>query len=181
VRNWVSILQRRGSWDGQRSLWCSSLWRCSLCQSLAIRSETGETTFVLEPLARGAEPEQKGTPWALRGIVEGGKTTPVSGKAGITLTFDRGTLRRTGTMFGSTRCNDYSVAYEHPIARNGPDRLELAEPVVTKRECSGSCGLIEQRFVSILRDVSYYPAVSADGTMSLKTADGRKLVFGAPD
>lgn len=148
---------------------------------LEIRSETGESTSVLEPLAKGAEPEQKGTPWALRGFVEGGKTTPVSGEAGITLTFDRGTLRRTGEMFGSTGCNDYSVAYEHPIARNGPDRLNLAEPVVTKRGCPGSRGLLEQRFLGILRDVSYYPAIFADGRMRLDTADGRKLVFRAPD
>ncbi len=148
---------------------------------LEIRSETGETTAVLEPLARGGEPEQKGTPWALRGFVEGGKTTPVSGKAGITLTFDEGTLRRTGTIFGSTGCNAYSVAYEHPIARNGPDRLNLAEPVVTKRGCSGSRGLLEQRFLRTLRQVEYYPAIYAEGTMSLRTADGRKLVFGAPD
>lgn len=84
-------------------------------------------------------------------------------------------------MFRTTGCNDYSVAYEHPIARNGPDRLNLSEPVVTKRGCPGSRGLLEQRFLGILRDVTYYPAIFADGRMSLETADGRKLVFGAPD
>ncbi len=117
----------------------------------------------------------------LRGLVEESKTTPVSGKAGITLTFDRGTLRWTGKMFGSAGCSTYSVAYEHPIAQNGPDHLNLSEPIVMKRECTGSRGLIEQRFLGMLRDVTYYPSILSDGTMRLETADGRKLVFGAPD
>ncbi len=149
---------------------------------LQIRSETGETKAVLEPRAREAEPEQKGTP---RGRCEvswkGARPRRVSGKAGITLTFDDGTLSRTGNVFGSTGCNPFRVAYEHPIARNGPDRLNLAEPVVTKRRCSGSRGLLEHRFLRTLREVKFYPAVSVEGVVSLKTADGRKLVFGAPD
>jgi hypothetical protein len=40
---------------------------------------------------------------------------------------------------------------------------------------------MEQRYIGILRDVIYYPTIFADGTMSLETADGRKLVFEAPD
>ena len=150
---------------------------------LEIRSETGETTSILEPLAEGEEPDQEGTPWALRGFVEGGRTTPVSADAGITLTFDRGTLRDEGTMFGSAGCNDYRVAYEHPIARNGPDRLVLADPAVTRRKCAGSPEIIEreQRFLGILRDVSYYPAIFASGRMTLDTEDDRKLIFSAPD
>lgn len=149
---------------------------------LEIRSEGGETTSILEPLARGEEPKQEGTPWVLRGFVEGGRTTQVSDESSITLTFDRGTLRDAGTMFGSTGCNDYRVAYEHPIARNGPDRLVLAEPTVTKLRCA-SPGAIkdEQRFLGILRDVGYYPDISSNGRMTLDTEDGRKLVFSAPE
>jgi len=146
---------------------------------LEIRSEAGETTSILEPIAEGEVPEQEGTPWDLRGFVEDGRTT-VPEDAGITLTFDRGTLRDEGTMFGSTGCNEYRVAYEHPIARNGPDRLILADPVVTKRKCAPGAAGAEERFLGILRDVSYYPAVMASGRMTLDTEDGRKLVFSAP-
>ncbi len=150
---------------------------------LEIRSETGATTSILQPLAEGEEPEQEGTPWLLRGLVEAGRTTPVPGDAGITLAFDCGTLRAEGTMFGSAGCNDYRVAYEHPIARNGPDRLVLAEPSVTRRACAAPPAVTERerRFLGILRDVSYYPAIFADGRMTLETEDGRKLVFTAPD
>ena len=147
---------------------------------LEIRSEAGETTSILEPIAENEEPDQEGTPWELRGFVEDGRATAVPEDAGITLTFDRGTLRDEGTMFGSTGCNDYRVAYEHPIARNGPDRLILADPAVTKRKCApGAAAEAEGRFLGILRDVSYYPAVMASGRMTLDTEDGRKLVFSA--
>ncbi len=148
---------------------------------LEIRTEAGESTSILEPLAEGEEPEQRGTPWELRGFVEDGRTTPVPAGAGITLTFDRGTVRDEGTMFGSTGCNDYRVRYEHPIARNGPDRLVLAEPAVTRRKCAPGAAEDEERFLSILRDVSYYPAVMASGRMALEAEDGRKLVFAAPE
>lgn len=148
---------------------------------LEIRSEAGESTSILEPMAEGEEPEQRGTPWELQGFVEDGSKTPVPDGAGITLTFDRGTLRAEGTMFGSTGCNDYRVAYEHPIARNGPDRLILAVPTVTKLKCApGAAARAEEHFLGILRDVSYYPAVMASGRMTLDTEDGRKLVFSAP-
>ncbi len=147
---------------------------------LEIRSEAGETTSILEPIAGGEAPEQEGTPWELKGFVDAGRTT-VPGSAGITLTFDRGTLRDEGTMLGSTGCNDYRVAYEHPIARNGPDRLIMGEPAVTKRKCVPSTAAEdEQRFLGILRDVSYYPAIMSSGGMTLDTEDGRKLVFVAP-
>jgi len=150
---------------------------------LEIRSETSKTTSILEQLAKGEEPDQEGTPWVLRGFVEGGRTTPVRGDATITLTFDRGTLRKEGTIFGSAGCNDYRVTYEHPIARNGPDRLVLSALVVTQRNCGGPPDVVEQeqRFLGVLRDVSYYPAVFDSGRMTLNTEDGRKLVFAAPD
>ena len=148
---------------------------------LEIRTEAGESTSILEPIAEGEEPKQKGTPWELRYFVEDGEKTPAVGEPPITLTFDRGTLRDEGTMFGSTGCNDYRVAYEHPIARNGPDRLILADPTVTKRKCApNAAARDEERFLGTLRDVSYYPAVMASGRMTLDTEDGRKLVFSAP-
>ena len=63
---------------------------------------------------------------------------------------------------------------------NGPDRLILADPAVTKRKCApGAAAEAEGRFLGILRDVSYYPAVMASGRMTLDTEDGRKLVFSA--
>ena len=147
---------------------------------LEIRTEAGESTSILEPIAEGDEPKQKGTPWELRYFVENGEKTPAVGEPPITLTFDRGTLRDEGIMFGSTGCNDYRVAYEHPIARNGPDRLILAAPTVTKRKCAPNAARDEERFLGTLRDVSYYPAVMASGRMTLDTEDGRKLVFSAP-
>ena len=116
---------------------------------LEIRTEAGESTSILEPIAEGEEPKQKGTPWELRYFVEDGEKTPAVG--------------------------------EHPIARNGPDRLILADPTVTKRMCApGAAARDEERFLGILRDVSYYPAVMIDGRMTLDTEDGRKLVFSAP-
>ena len=67
---------------------------------LEVRTEAGESTSILEPIAEGEEPEQKGTPWELRYFVENGENTPVAGEVPITLTFDRGTLRREGEIFG---------------------------------------------------------------------------------
>ena len=42
-------------------------------------------------------------------------------------------VRDEGTMLGSTGCNDYRTAYEHPITRNGTDRLIFAPPAATKQ------------------------------------------------
>ncbi len=150
---------------------------------LEIRSETGETTSILEPLRDGEEPEQEGTPWELRSFVEDGETTSVVGTAPITLTFDRGTLRREGTFFGSAGCNDYRVTYEYPTARNTLDRIFLAEPVTTRRACPKSDHLSdqEQRFLEVLDDLGSYPNVSANGRMTLDTGDGRELIFSAPE
>lgn len=149
---------------------------------LEIRSETGETTTILEPLPDGERPKQEGTPWELRSFVEDGEKTPVVGEEPVTLTFDRGTLRSEGAIFGSAGCNDYRVSYQHPIARKGPDRLSLGQPVVTRRKCIGrSLAVQEERFLGVLQDVSYYPLISADGQMTLEAGDGRKLIFSAPE
>lgn len=152
---------------------------------LEIFAESENTTTVLEPMGENEELNRDGTPWELRGFVEQGEKTAVRGDAGITLTFDRGTLRmgEKGTMFGSTGCNEYRVAYEYPITRNGLDRLVLEDPVVTRRKCAGprAVGEQEARFLGILRDVSYYPDTTMNGKMTLDTEDGRELVFSVPD
>jgi heat shock protein HslJ len=150
--------------------------------SLEIRSETGTTTSILEPLAEKQEPAQKGTPWDLRAFVEGGKTTPVPGGVRITLIFDRGTLREEGTMFGSAGCNTYSVDYAYPVARNSLDHLELEKVAVTKKRCPYSPDVMdfEQRYLSFLEDVRSYPTLHSNGELRLQAPDRRVLVFSAP-
>lgn len=149
---------------------------------LEIRSDTEGTTTILEPLAEGKKLNRDGTPWELRAFVEDDRETRVRGDEAITLTFDGGTLRDEGTLFGSTGCNGYRVAHEYPITRNGLDRLILDEPVVTKRKCAPRVAAEnEGRFLGILRDVNYNPAELASGRMSLETEDGRKLVFSATE
>ncbi len=149
---------------------------------LEIRSEAGETTAILEPLAEGEEPRQEGTPWELRYFVENGKKTPAVGKPPITLTFDRGTLREEGSIFGSTGCNDYSAAYEYPTAHNTLERIVVDDPVANPRECPGPRDLSEEeRFFAVLGDLGEYPDISMDGRMALETRDGRKLIFSAPE
>jgi heat shock protein HslJ len=149
---------------------------------LEVRSDTEGKTAVLEPLAEGKELNRDGTPWELRAFVEDGRETRVRGGQAITLTFDGGTLRDEGTLFGSTGCNDYRVAYEYPIIRSGLDQMIVDDPAVTKRKCAPRAAAEnEGRFLGILRDVSYYPAELASGRMSLETEDGRKLVFSATE
>ena len=147
---------------------------------LEIRSEAGETTSILEPM--GEEPSQKGTPWELRAFAEGDELTPVRG-AGVTLTFDRGTLREEGTVFGSTGCNDYSAAYEYPRPHNTFERITVAAPVTTRRACPGPPYLAEQeqRFLAVLGDLGEYPNISPGGELTLETRDGRSLIFAAPE
>ncbi len=150
---------------------------------LEIRTEAGESTSILEPMAKGEEPKQKGTPWELRYFVENGEKTPVVGDAPITLTFDRGTLRREGVVFGSTGCNDYRAAYEYPAAHNTFERIVVDDPVSTRRACPKSQRLAaqEQRFLAVLGDLGEYPLVSRSGQLTLETGDNRKLIFSAPE
>jgi heat shock protein HslJ len=147
---------------------------------LEIRSEAGETTSILEPM--GEEPPQKGIPWELRTFAEGDQQTPVRG-AEVTLTFDRGTLREEGTIFGSTGCNDYRAAYEYPRAHNTFERIIVAAPVTTRRACPGPPYLAEQeqRFLAVLGDLGEYPNISLGGELTLETRDGRSLIFAAPE
>lgn len=150
---------------------------------LEIRTEAGESTSILEPIAEGEEPKQEGTPWELRYLVENGAKSPVVGDAPITLTFDRGTLRREGMVFGSTGCNDYRAAYEYPTRHNTFERIVVDDLVSTRRACPKGQRLAaqEQRFLAVLGDLGEYPSVSMDGQLALETRDGRKLTFSAPE
>ena len=149
---------------------------------LEIRTDAGESTSILEPIAEGEEPKQEGTPWELRYFVENGAKTPAVGDAPITLTFDRGTLRGEGMVFGSTGCNDYRAAYEYPTRHNTFERITVDDPVSTRRACPESQRLAaqEQRFLAVLGDLGEYPSVSMDVQLDLETKDGRKLIFSAP-
>jgi heat shock protein HslJ len=150
---------------------------------LEIRTEAGESTSVLEPIPEGEEPKQKGTPWELRYFVENGEKIPVVGEAPITLTFDRGTLRREGKIFGSTGCNDYRAAYEYPTRHNTLERIVVDDPVSTRRACPKSQRLVaqEQRFLAVVGDLGEYPSATMGGQLTLETRDGRKLIFSAPE
>ena len=150
---------------------------------LEIRTEAGESTSILEPLSEGEDPEQRGTPWELRYFEENGEKTPVVGEPPITLTFDRGTLRREGVIFGSTGCNEYRATYEYPAAHNTFERIVVDDPVSTRRACPKSPGLAEQeqRFLAVVEDLGEYPTASMGGRLELETRDGRRLIFSAPE
>lgn len=150
---------------------------------LEIRTEAGESTSILEPLSEGEDPEQRGTPWELQYFEENGEKIPVVGEAPITVTFDRGTLRREGVVFGSAGCNDYRATYQYPTRHNTFERIVVADPVSTRRACPKSQRLAaqEQRFLTVIGDLGEYPSVSMDGHLELETRDGRKLIFSAPD
>ncbi|WP_407690835.1 META domain-containing protein [Rubrobacter tropicus] len=145
---------------------------------LEVLYEDDGTKTILEPLAKDAELSREGTPWELAAFVEQGVTTRAAGEAPITLTFDRGTLRREGAIYGSTGCNDYRAAYEYPTARNTFERIVVADPVSYPRECPDTRDLSdENRFLEILGDLGEHPATSGNGQLTLETKDGRKLVF----
>ena len=148
---------------------------------LEIRTEAGESTSILEPIAEGDEPKQRGTPWELGYFVENGEKIPVVGETPVTLTFDRGTLRREGKIFGSTGCNEYRAAYEYPT--NTFERIVVDDPVSTRRACPKSQRLAaqEQRFLAVIGDLGEHPSATMGGQLELETRDGRKLIFSAPE
>jgi heat shock protein HslJ len=104
-------------------------------------------------------------------------------EAPITLTFDRGTLRREGKIFGSTGCNEYRAAYEYPTRHNTFERIVVDDPVSTRRACSESQRIAaqEQRFLAVVGDLGEYPSVSMDGQLTLEMKDPRKLILSAPE
>lgn len=150
---------------------------------LEVRSDTGDKTAILEPLPEGVRLERDGTPWELRYFVENGEKTPVAGEAPITVTFDHGTLRRAGVIFGSTGCNEYRAAYEYPAAHNTFERIVVDDPVNTRQACPKSQRLAaqERRFLAVVGDLGEHPSASMLGQLTLETRDGRELIFSAPE
>ena len=150
---------------------------------LEIRTEAGESTSILKPFSEGEEPEQRGTPWEFRYFEENGEKAPVVGEAQVTLTFDRGTLRREGVVSGSTGCNDYRAAYQYPARHNTFERIFVDDPVSTRRACPKNQRIAaqEQRFLTVVGDLGEYPNVFRDGRLELETRDGRRLIFSAPE
>jgi heat shock protein HslJ len=106
---------------------------------------------ILEPIDEVEDPTHRGIPWELRAFAEDGERTPFRG-AELTPTFDRGKLRETGIIFGSTGCNEYRASYEYPRVRKTYERINVADPVTTRRACRGPRYLAEQeeRFLAVL-------------------------------
>jgi heat shock protein HslJ len=133
-----------------------------------------EDILALVPLREEANTEGTGAAWVLEKFVDGGAATPVLRGTEITLTFDRGTLRETGTVYGSAGCNTYTADYIY----HRDDSLTLETLAVTKMACEDPAGIMqqEQRYLSFLKDVKGY-CQKVDGRLHLVVTDERKLVF----
>jgi heat shock protein HslJ len=145
---------------------------------LEIRSDSGDTS-VYEPLREGANVEEPDSAWVLEKFVDGNRVTPVLDGTEITLRFDGGTLRRTGTISGSAGCNTYSADYEfiNEFTSGTP-----AVTSVTEKACSVPAGVMaqEQRYLSRLEDDTYWPSVVRSGDLELSARDNkRRMVFAA--
>jgi heat shock protein HslJ len=149
-------------------------------ERLEIRDDSGIVS-VYEPLRKDAGVEEPGPAWVLEKFIDGNEVTPVLDGTEITLRFDRGTLRRTGTMSGSAGCNTYSADYEYI------NEFTSGTPVVTsitEKVCSTPAGVMEQeqRYLSQLEEDTYWYAVDIEGDLELSTRDNeRRMVFVAPD
>ena len=146
---------------------------------LEIRGDSGSVS-VYEPLRNDTNIDEPGPAWVLEKFIDGEKVTPVLDGTEITLRFDGGTLRRTGTMSGSTGCNTYSADYEYV------NEFTSGTPVVTsvtKKACAAPAGVMEQeqRYLSRLEDDTYWYAIVTGGDLELSTRDNkRRMVFVAP-
>lgn len=146
---------------------------------LEVKGDSGVVS-VYEPLRKDADVEDSGSAWVLEKFIDGTEETSVLEGTRITLKFDRGTLRRTGTMSGSTGCNTYSAEYEYI------NESMAGAPVVTsvtEKACSAPAGVMEQeqRYLSRLEDVHSY-STEIEGGLKLFTRDRKqKLVFVPPD
>ena len=92
----------------------------------------------------------------------------------ITLAFDRGTLRESGTLGGSAGCNTYTADYTYHH-----DSLTLEALAVAEMACEDPAGVMEQEqcYLSFLEGVGgYYQKI--DGRLHLMVTDERELVFG---
>lgn len=147
---------------------------------LEIRDDSG-TVSVYEPLRKDAGVEDPGPAWVLEKFIDGDEVTPVLDGTKITLRFDRGTLRRTGTMSGSAGCNTYSADYEYL------NEFTSGTPVVTsvtEKACYTPVGVMEQeqRYLRQLEEDTYWYSTDIEGDLELSTRDReRRMVFVAPD
>lgn len=146
---------------------------------LEIRGDSGAVS-VYEPLRNDVNIEEPGPAWVLEKFVDGEKVTPVIDGTEITLRFDGGTLRRTGTMHGSAGCNTYSADYEYINEfRSGTPEVTS----ITKKACSAPAGVMEQEqhYLSRLEDDTYWYAIVTGGDLELSTRDNKQMmVFAAP-
>ncbi len=139
---------------------------------LEIYTDAGDT-YAFVPLREGEKVERPGAPWMLEKFVERGTVTPALEGTEITLTFNRGTLRESGTVSGSAGCNTYAADYTYHR-----DSLTLKTRAVTEMACEDPAGVMEQeqRYLSFFESVNgYYQKI--DGRLHLIDDDGRELVF----
>lgn len=144
---------------------------------LKIRAIDG-SAYIFVPLTGEDEVEQATVPWKLENFIENGDAIPVLENTEVTIAFDEGNLRETGTVRGSAGCNDYTADYLHRSYPNeliGPNFSDFA---VTKKLCRSPEGIMEQenRYLNFLAGVTGCYQ-KADGRLYLEAADGRKLVF----
>ena len=140
-----------------------------------------KSTYVFVPLAEGEEVARATVPWKLEKFVRNGSATPVSEGTKITIAFDRGTLRKRGTVRGSAGCNEYTANYVYRFYQDGLEGPNFKDSAVTRKLCRSPEGIMEQelRYLDVLEDArGYYQKI--DGRLYLETGDGRKLVFAAP-
>lgn len=148
-------------------------------ERLEIRGDSGSVS-VYEPLPKDIVVEEPGDAWVLVKFVEDDRVTPVLSGTEITLRFDRGTLRRTGTMSGSTGCNAYSADYEYI------NEFTSGTPVITsitEKACYTPAGVMEQEqlYLTFLED-TYWFSTDIGGDLELSTRDGeQKMIFVAPN
>ena len=125
--------------------------------------------------------ETLGRAWMLEKSVEGHRATPVLEGTRITLRFDGGTLRTTGTMSGSAGCNTYVSNYKFV---NEFVSVTPEVSTITKKVCPNPTGVMrqEQRYLSRLEKGTYWYTQNIEGEFELFLRDGkRKMVFGAPE
>ena len=147
--------------------------------SLELLSQRGES-LVFEPLPAEALPPVEGPTWVLLSFVEpntqSGLDRPLASpldviaEAGVTLEL------REGTAAGTSGCNQYSAGY----SLEGTT-ASIVDPVSTEMFCGEPEGVMEQeqRYLTWLAEVE--TAQVHGRQLWLETADGRALVFHAPE
>ncbi len=141
-------------------------WRIADGQ-LQIRTVRGEV-LVFAPYTPLPEVSLEGTAWSLTAFIAGETTTPLLADTEITLTFEA------GQASGSAGCNRYFASYtlERGVLRFGAVGM-------TKMFCVTPEGAMDQeaRYADILSAVTLFEWDA--NQLTLRTADGRGLVFAA--